>query len=312
MIKFKYNFLILILLASCSNKSIVTSNENISPESSNFASVRDTLQLNHNWKTFHLGPFGQVYRLDIDTNNKSFIGLHPIIKKKFGGQKKTYVCDLFEVGRKIIIKNNDLVSTNYSSIKGEKVRNTYLLTGKNLTPEEWKLSDQYSWLTYIKEGTGSSYYKQNIFNKTMSITKCDTFTLTVEFKNNNIVFPHMILTIPEYVYLEKKDIKFSKNEDTNKLLEEYKNLAKTAGESIAKGLVYLADEKKMSNKQALSWWNKIFKGPKRVSNKNILFIGELCKLSTKHCGEMILVLDGVDDPNIIIDYWYAAIKNRNK
>ena len=33
---------------------------------------------------------------------------------------------------------------------------------KNLTDREWQLSDQYTWLTYISEGTGTTDYRQTI------------------------------------------------------------------------------------------------------------------------------------------------------
>lgn len=305
-----YLFLIFIFVASCSKKNIDTSNKNLSSKKTDYINLTDTLKLNHNWKDVHLGPFGQSYKLDIDANKKPYLGLHPIIQKKYKGQKKTYVCDIFQINRKLILKNDHLISTNYSSSKAEKVRNEHLRTGKNLTSDEWMLSDQFTWLTFIKEGSGSSYFKQDIFNKTLIVSKCSSFHLTVIYKNKKIVFPHYILSIPDYIFLERKIIKSKKNRDVDQLLKELKELAKEAGARISKGVVYLIDNDKMSTKQALAWWKKMFKGPKKATPENIVFLGGVCKVSIEKCGDIILILNETDDPNSLLDYWYSALKNK--
>ena len=69
----------------------------------------------------------------------------------------------------MIIKNNDLLKSNYSEKKAMEARRKYMATGQ-ISDDEWALVDQYSWLTYIMEGTNSNKDKQEVFNKELTIT----------------------------------------------------------------------------------------------------------------------------------------------
>jgi len=174
---------------------------------SNYQNINDILINKFNWSKNQIGPFGQFYRIDVDkNNNQSFLTLHNLVVKKFGGNAKTYICDLFTINGKMIIKNNDLLKSNYSEKKAMKARQKYMATGQ-ISDEEWALVDQKSWLTYIGEGTNSNKSEQEVFNKELTIKNCTSHKTTVQLNNKTITFPNLILTMPPYIYLDINNIK---------------------------------------------------------------------------------------------------------
>lgn len=280
-------------------------NSNLSKFNANqFINIQDILIQNHGWTTNDLGPFGQTYKIAIDTvKMSSFLDLHPIVKNEYGGNKKTFVCDLFTKNRQIVLTNNHLIKTGYSQIKAKEIRNDYLISGKTLTIREWQLSDQYNWLSYINEATGSNKINQTIFNKPMHIKKCNSHKLTVDLDGVQLTFPNLILTIPNYVYLNKiKTTKGSK--EINKTINQ-------TAKNIAIGAVVLLKNHEWNKQDLLNFREKMFTG--KVKYSNLLLASEFCKLSSKQkCAKFISFLYKSDNPDHYLDLFKKAILKKYK
>ena len=111
----------LFVLSSCA------SSKSTSNSFSNYKDINTLLMSKFGWSSNQIGPFGQSYRIDIDkSNNKSFITLHNLVKKKYGGNAKTYICDLFSKNGTIVIKNQNLFNSNYSETEATKARKKYI------------------------------------------------------------------------------------------------------------------------------------------------------------------------------------------
>ena len=228
----------------------------------------------------------------------SYVDFHPIIKNQFGGSKKASICKIFKKGNNLILSNNDLLKTNYSEITAKNARNAYVFKGKELTKREWQLSDQYNWLTYIKEGTGSKSHNQKIFNKSLKILRCNSHTIKVSFDNHLITFPNLILTIPNYVYLNNR--KPAKINKINNVSKKISSLAIEAGENIAVGVLELVDQKKWVKKDLLNFNKKIFTGS--VKFENLIFASNFCKFTSKgKCAQLVSILYKLENPDKFLE-----------
>ena len=235
-----------------------------------FINIQDILIKNHGWTTNDLGPFGQAYKIGMDAlKMSSYLDLHPIVKNRYGGNKKTFICDLFSKNRQIILTNNHILKTGYSQIKAQKARNDYIIKGKTLSEREWQLSDQYNWLSYVNEATGSNKVDQNIFNKTMDIKSCTSHKLTVNLDGVTLIFPNLILSIPNYVYLNNIKKKITSQKTS-------KSLNQTA-ENISIGAIALLRNHEWNKQDLIIFTKKMFTG--KVKYSNLLLASEFCKIS---------------------------------
>ena len=266
---------------------------------SNYQNIIDILINKFNWSKNQIGPFGQFYRIDVDkNNNQSFLTLHNLVVKKFGGNAKTYICDLFTINGKMIIKNNDLLKSNYSEKKAMKARQKYMATGQ-MSDEEWALVDQKSWLTHISEGTGSSEIKQSIFNKELKIKSCTPHHTIVSIDKKEIKFPNLILTMPTYIFLDPSTIEEKKlNTNLSSTFEDMAKLAQKSGKKIADGMSSLIKAGKITNKEGRGFYNKMFKG--KVKPINLVFVGTMCE-DLKVCENLILKLKDIDRIDLVLD-----------
>lgn len=276
---------------------------NNSSFASQFKNVNDILVSKFGWTEKEIGPFGQFYRIDID-NGKSYLDLHQIVKDKYGGSKKSYICDLFKPNTTMIIRNNYLLETNYSPEKAIEARRKYIITGQ-LSDAEWSLVDVMSWLVYIKEGTGSDNIKQEIFNKKLSIISCSSHHTVVSYNSKKIKFPNLILTMPPLIFLDPNLIVGSINEEnlnkTNKrskspiiaLLDHNTKQAKL----ISQGINSLIEDLKLSKEKANALEQKIFNTVKPI---NATFLGGICNNKIL-CQKFLLALNKIDNIDLVLD-----------
>ena len=188
-------FLSILSVQACA-QSLVSSQ--IKFDNKDYKNVTAILLNEFGWKPHQIGPFGQPYRIDINLKNMvSFLDLHPLVKKQYGGFKRTSICNLLSKNKFLVLNNKNLIETGFSKDAAISARNKYLFTGQNLTDREWQLSDQYTWLTYISEGTGTTDYRKTIFNKPLKIQECTSHSVKVTYDGKSITFPNLILTIPD-------------------------------------------------------------------------------------------------------------------
>ncbi len=240
---------------------------------SKFLSISDLLIKNYDWKPHEIGSFGQFYRLDVGFNGETYLDLHAIIKKKYGGKKRTKICDIFIVGRQLIIKNNHLIKTNYSEEKAKIAQREYVLYGKNLSDREWMLSDQYQWLKVISEGTKSRSPNQEIFNKTLDVILCTNFDLVVKYKNKTIKFPNRILINPEYLYLNKVNITTQRSEKINELMKKVEKLISSSIKNIKRESSNLVNSGVWTRGQSTVFFKNL---AKNVTPENIILAESIC------------------------------------
>ena len=284
---------VLFILTSCASSK--STNNNFS----NYRNINSLLMSKFGWNRNQIGPFGQSYKIDIDkSNNRSFLTLHNLVKKKYGGNAKTYICDLFSKNGIMVIKNQNILNSNYSESEALKARKKYMLTGE-LSETEWALVDQKSWLTYISEGTGSSEIKQSIFNKELIIKSCTPHHTIVSVDKKEIKFPNLILTMPTYIFLDPSTIQEKKlNTNLSSTFEDMAKLAQKSGEKIADGMASLMKAGKITNKEGRNFYNKMFKG--KVKPINLVFVGAMCE-DLKVCENLILKLKDLDRIDVVLD-----------
>ncbi len=280
--------------------------KNIYASDSKFLNVSQLLVKNYGWETHEIGPFGQFYTLTLDSKGDSILDLHQIIKRKFGGNKSTKICEIFLIGRKLIIKNEHLIKTNYSQEKAKKARREYVLYGKNLSEKEWMLSDQFNWLTVIAEGTNSSSPTQEIFNKVLTVVDCDNFNVFVKYKNNKIKFPNRILINPEYLFLDMVNVTSKNSGKIKDIFKEMKSLVDKNIKNIKKGSNYLIKVGFWTNSKEKLFFEKLAKS---VKPDNLMLAGDICELKgTEVCGKLLVSLDKAEDPN----QWLTDLSNMIK
>ena len=276
---------------------------NNSSFASQFKNVNDILVSKFGWSKNEIGPFGQFYRIDVD-NGKSYLDLHQIVKDKYGGSKKTYICDLFKSNTTMIIRNNYLIETNYSPEKALEARRKYILTGK-LSDAEWSLVDIMSWLVYIKEGTGSDNIKQEIFNKKLNIISCSSHHTVVSYNSKKIKFPNLILTMPPLIFLDpnlivgsidKQNSNKSNKKSKNPIIALLDHNMKQA-KLISQGINSLIEDGKLSKDKANALEYKIFDTVKPI---NATFLGGICN-DKNICQKFLLALNKMENIDLVLD-----------
>lgn len=199
-----------------------------------FLSVLDILIREQGWTSQLIGPIGQSYTIDVDSDGNSILALHPLIKQQTLERKSTKICSLFSSGR--LIKFSSAVLQGYDDNAAIDARVKFLTQGEDaMTDKDWLLIDKKGWITYLREGFNShpscagvetcSHVPTKYYDAPLEIQNCSVDRTIMKIGNDEFSFPNLILTMPTYVYLSK--IK------PNETPEGYKSLAKNVDEYIA-------------------------------------------------------------------------------
>ncbi len=280
-------------------------------QASKFLNVQDILVQELGWEKEFFGPIGQSYSIDIGSDGYSILTLHPIISGNKSKNIKTQVCDLFETGRLMTLSSG--VFENYSETKAKEARNNYFLKGQGAIKDaEWLLMDKLAWLTYVSEGFQSHLrcvdegsckkVAKEYFDRPFEIVKCESHFITARVDDEKFIFPNLILTMPQHLYLSTSQPSALKVEkEIGEPFEDLFDRFTKNGEAIAASFVRLSETNRLNGLSFIEAYSKIF--DQEISPENLIFLGSLCSLEEIYdaCDETILMLIEMDNVNVALD-----------
>ena len=243
-------------------------NEAIANESVRFSNVLDVLTQEKGWDKKLIGPTGQSYTINLDPSGQAVLELHPIIQQQYNDRVSTPICSIFSTGRSIRFSSD--VFVDYDDERAIEARKKYLFNGEAaMSAADWLLVDKRGWLTHVTEGfeghqncsdyDSCRWVARKYFDKVFTVQNCDTHQTTLKINNETFVFPNLILTLPEFVFLSSDSVAQTTNATLNlgdAINENNRTLFDlTIGNIMGRVEACLLTATEQANSQAMANWH---------------------------------------------------------
>ena len=270
--------------------------------SDNFQNVEDILVYEHGWQRDQIGPTGLSYTIDIDAQNRSILTLHPMIQQRTAAKVSTPICSLLKKGRQFYFSGT--VRNGYSENKALNARKRYILQGESAVNDaDWLQIDKYNWISYINEGLYShqsctpnqpcGHVADKYYDLPFTIQSCHATNLIAQSGSLTFSFPHLILTMPEFLYLsasKRSSGQTSQNDKNDTLansLKRMEEMAITAGKQMAPGLERLFNRPDFSLQDKNRFMKQMYGG--NIEPQHLIMVGEICgMIGPEDCEQLFL------------------------
>ena len=133
-----------------------------------------------------------------------------MIQQRTAAKVSTPICSLLKKGRQFFFSGT--VRNGYSENKALDARKRYILQGESAVNDaDWLQIDKYNWISYINEGLYShqsctpnqpcGHVADKYYDLPFTIQSCHATNLIAQSGSLTFSFPHLILTMPEFLYL---------------------------------------------------------------------------------------------------------------
>ena len=154
-----------------------------------FETIEEALVNEEGWGEHEIGPSGQSFRLDLDVAGNQTLFLHDLVQSNHGGHRETLVSNLISPGRYLMF---DPAGLNTDGLAG------------------YDQMDRISWHGYIRENLTDGQNMEEIFGKPLLIVGplSGGFGFSAKEPGTSEIynFPLLILSLPNFVKLSKKNI----------------------------------------------------------------------------------------------------------
>lgn len=267
-----------------------------------FRNVEDVLVFEHGWKRDHIGPTGLSYTIDMDAQSRPVLTLHPLIQQRTTTKKSTLICSLFKPGRQFLFSRT--VKNGYSEKQALKARQRYILQGDNAVNDaDWLQIDKFNWISHINEGLHShqsctpgqpcGHVADMYYDLPFTIESCHTTSLIAKTGTLTFSFPHLILTMPEYLYLSASSTasgqapKSPEQGSVEDTMRELEKMAKKAARQMAPGLEWLFAQPSFSMADQNRFLKQLYGDDIKV--EHLIMVGEICEyLGSSDCGRFFM------------------------